>query len=110
MPFILLSRKYAHVSVKQQHVMFSTTACEARSDPSRMLKCMQAWEMGGVCCVLQSVGDPLCLSLALDIMEEVLAGGGDPRKAARAMARDGALAALVSPDMPIPCQADLLAA
>ena len=53
--------------------------------------------MVGVCNVLQTVGDPLSLSLALDIMEEVLHSGGDPRKQGRRMARDGALAALVKP-------------
>ena len=53
--------------------------------------------MVGVCNVLQTVGDPLSLSLALDIMEEVL-HAGDARKYGRRMARDGALAALVSPD------------
>ena len=51
--------------------------------------------MVGVCNVLQTVGDPLSLSLALDIMEEVL-HAGDARKYGRRMARDGALAALVS--------------
>ena len=56
---------------------------------------LQAAEMVGVCNVLQTVGDPLSLSLALDIMEEVLHSGGDPRKQGRRMARDGALAALV---------------
>lgn len=58
---------------------------------------LQASEMVGVCNVLQTVGDPLSLSLALDIMEEVLHSGGDPRKQGRRMARDGALAALVWP-------------
>ena len=56
---------------------------------------LQASEMVGVCNVLQTVGDILSLSLALDIMEEVLHSGGDPRKQGRRMARDGALAALV---------------
>ena len=56
---------------------------------------LQASEMVGVCNVLQTVGDPLSLSLALDIMEEVL-HAGDARKTGRRMARDGALAALVS--------------
>ena len=56
---------------------------------------LQASEMVGVCNVLQTVGDPLSLSLALDIMEEVL-HAGDARKYGRRMARDGALAALVS--------------
>lgn len=56
----------------------------------------QASEMAGVCDVLARVGDPLCLSLALDIMEEVL-GSGDRRRYGRLMAREGALAALVSP-------------
>ena len=50
--------------------------------------------MAGVCVVLQTVADPLCLSLALDIMEEVL-GSGDRRRYGRLMAREGALAALV---------------
>ena len=58
---------------------------------------LQASEMVGVCNVLQTVGEPLSLSLALDIMEEVLHSGGDPRKQGRRMARDGALAALVKP-------------
>ncbi len=50
--------------------------------------------MAGMCVVLQTVADPLCLSLALDIMEEVL-GSGDSRRYGRLMAREGALAALV---------------
>ena len=60
--------------------------------------------MVGVCNVLQTVGDPLSLSLALDIMEEVL-HAGDARKNGRRMARDGALAALVS--HPEPTQGDM---
>lgn len=39
-------------------------------------------------------GDPLALSLALDVLEDILAAG-DRAKHARAMAREGALAALV---------------
>ena len=55
---------------------------------------VQASEMAGVCDVLHTVEDPLCLSLALDVMEEVL-GSGDRRRYGRLMARQGALAALV---------------
>ena len=47
-----------------------------------------------MCCVLQSVGDPLSLSLGLDILEEILAAG-DRAKYAKLMAREGALAAVV---------------
>ncbi|KAK9917444.1 hypothetical protein WJX75_004438 [Coccomyxa subellipsoidea] len=61
---------------------------------SRMVARLMASEMAGVCVVLQTVADPLCLSLALDIMEEVL-GSGDRRRYGRLMAREGALAALV---------------
>ena len=51
--------------------------------------------MVGVCNVLQTVADPLSLSLALDICEEVLQAG-EGRRVARRIARAGALAALVS--------------
>lgn len=61
---------------------------------SQSVSFIQASEMAGVCVVLQTVADPLCLSLALDIMEEVL-GSGDRRRYGRLMAREGALAALV---------------
>ncbi|BDA50773.1 hypothetical protein COCOBI_16-4510 [Coccomyxa sp. Obi] len=61
---------------------------------SRMVARLLASEMAGVCDVLQTVEDPLCLSLALDVMEEVL-GSGDRRRYGRLMAREGALAALV---------------
>ena len=51
--------------------------------------------MVGVCNVLQTVSDPLSLSLALDICEEVLQAG-ESRRVARRIARAGALAALVN--------------
>ena len=56
---------------------------------------LQASEMVGVCNVLQTVADPLSLSLALDICEEVLQAG-EGRRVARRIARAGALAALVN--------------
>ncbi len=56
--------------------------------------------MAGVCDVLQTVEDPLCLSLALDVMEEVL-GSRDRRRYGRLMAREGTLAALVH-TLPLP--------
>ncbi len=47
-----------------------------------------------MCEALAATGDPLALSLGLDILEDILAAG-DRAKHARAMAREGALAALV---------------
>ena len=63
---------------------------------------LQASEVAGVCCVLQSVGDPLSLSLGLDILEEILAAG-DRAKYAKRMAREGALAAVVRAWSPVAC-------
>ena len=59
--------------------------------------------------MLQTVADPLCLSLALDIMEEVLISG-DRRRYGRLMAREGALAALVRCPRSHSCAGPLCAA
>lgn len=80
--------------------MYSSKSRLAFDSSQSVLYSVQASEMAGVCDVLQTVEDPLCLSLALDVMEEVL-GSRDCRRYGRLMAREGALAALVHA-LPLP--------
>ncbi|KAK9823285.1 hypothetical protein WJX72_001617 [[Myrmecia] bisecta] len=61
---------------------------------SRLVAHLLVAEMSTISRLLTTCTDPLSLSLALDIMEEMLVNG-DRRKAGRSMAREGAISALV---------------